>query len=778
MSFLTGFATGFAKSVDTQLRKSIERTRDNIDMISKFRLKQAEEREKKRKERGKELDDMLSNAAYVISGDANNPQAIQMAGDLLKEQGEKAFLTTISNIDTKQRESGISVMPFFTRGSETSTAQNVINPKSTLVNAFLDSDTSIPSMTSFPTDLKPGGGLVAKLTGADPFAIGETRSKELMTQMDIALPSGEVKDTTGLFGKTTFDIEGYKYETMDINQKVAYLQQEELKPGITKDELAKIKVRKDNLFKVATANGDLDIQINVLEDKLGDLPSDDPQRGTIANQLKNARRQKKMNEAESDPDESIALDLKATFALQDAVDENGNILNTDLYMEGINLRRKATDMKEPITNQKKLERLEADHQFRQENVDDYRGSDAEKQSLANIAQARLLVETAKTVDSNDITKELKNLEDMSSASIATVVGKFQGKIDYTTLADGSVRINMITTEEALNAVISAYTKQYDNLKKLYDNQGLDTRALDAAYQAAVGQVRSQVTVDTRDDLTGSVITDDAGGVSGALVSEGDQGKTPEEIQAEQEALNVEQEALNNVRSIVPNDETGVNSIVNVVTSDAGFDPNTAYEDVIETANAVHGPKFGQTVDKKVGELQAELRDVIVEQVTPDGKVFVIDPMKVEIAYGVAKKLYPDASFNEHKNWINMAIQRMNVRAKTNEQANVLSEVEARAGDDQPSTPVSSSDSITMQDVGDLLAKTGLMGRSMQYQTLLKDRDAQASAAAIDYTSLSMKDLQDIIKDSSASTDQVIAATDEVIRRSKQNKAQGGLMRRN
>lgn len=771
MSFLTGFATGFAKSVDTQLRESIERTRDNIDMVSKWRLKQAEERERKRKERGKEIDDMLSNAAYVISGDANNPQAIQMAGDLLKEQGEKGFLNTIADIDKRQRESGISVMPFFTRGAETPTVKNSINPKSALVNAFLDSDTSIPSMTTFPTDLKPGGGLIAKLTGADPFAIGETRSKELMTQMDIALPSGEVKDTTGLFGKTTFDIEGYKYETMDINQKMAYLQQEELKPGITEDELAKIKVRKDNLFKVATANGDLDVQINMLEDRLSDLPSDDPQRGAIANQLKNARRQKKMNEAESDPDESIALDLKATFALQDAVDEDGNIVNTDLYMEGITLRRRATDMKEPITNQKKLERLEADHQFRQENVDGYRGSDAEKQALANIAQARLLVETAKTVDSNDITKELKNLEDMSSASIATVVGKFKDKIDYTTLADGSVRINMITTEEALNAVISAYTKQYDNLKKLYDDQGLDTRALDAAYQAAVGQVRSQVTVDTRDDLTGSVITDDAGGVSGALVSEGDQGKTPEEIQAEQEALN-------NVRSIVPNDETGVNSIVNVVTSDAGFDPNTAYEDLIETANAVHGPKFGQTVDKKVGELQAELRDVIVEQVTPEGKVFVIDPMKVEVAYGVAKKLYPDASFNEHKNWINMAIQRMNVQAKSNEQANVLSEVEARADEDQPSTPVSSSDGITMQDVGDFLAKTGLMGRSMQYQTLLKDRDAQASAATIDYTSLSMKDLQDIIKDSSASTDQVIAATDEVIRRSKQNKAQGGLMRRN
>ena len=33
MSFFTGFATGLAKSVDTQLKESIERTRDNIEMV-------------------------------------------------------------------------------------------------------------------------------------------------------------------------------------------------------------------------------------------------------------------------------------------------------------------------------------------------------------------------------------------------------------------------------------------------------------------------------------------------------------------------------------------------------------------------------------------------------------------------------------------------------------------------------------------------------------------------------------------------------------------------
>lgn len=769
MSFLTGFATGFAKSVDTQLRESIERTRDNIDMISKWRLKQAEERERKRKERGKELDDMLSNAAYVISGDANNPQAIQMAGDLLKEQGEKAFLTTIADIDTKQRKSGISVMPFFTRGSETSTAQNVINPKSTLVNAFLDSDTSIPSMTSFPSDLKPGGGLVAKLTGADPFAIGETRSKELMTQMDIALPSGEVKDTTGLFSKTTFDIEGYNYEIMDINEKMKYLQQEELKPGITEDELAKIQVRKDNLFKVATANGDLDVQINMLEDRLGDLPTDDPQHGVVANQLKNARRQRKMNEAESDPDESIALDLKATFALQDAVDENGNIIDTDLYMEGLNMRRRATDMKEPITNQKRLERLKADHQFRQQNVDGYIGSEAEKQALAKIAEVNLMIETAETYDSEDIEAELKNLDALSSASIAAVVGRFKDKIDYTTLADGSVRINMITTEEALNAVISAYTMQYNDLKKIYVDQGKDTRALDAAFRSAVGQARSQVTLDGEDVITGSGTVDDASGVSGTLVSEGDQGKTPEEIQAEQDLKKATQQAF-------PATEVGAKSFISTL------QPGATLDQLLEASEELHSPEFKQIVKSQIDTLSNELSEFFVPQIGEDGKtVMVVNPTMLNSVYGTVENVIPGASKETQNVLINMAMEQINKEAiysrSVMEADRDEADVDLTAKPSPENVPAEEGKS-TIAEIGDFLAKTGLMGRSMQYQTLLKDRDAQASATTIDYSSLGMKDLQDIIKDDSASTAQVLAATDEIIRRTKaQNKARGGLMRR-
>ena len=79
MSFLTGFATGLAKSVDTQLKESIERTRDNIDMVSKWRLKKAEEREKERRAKDKEIEQVIKDAAYVIGGDQNDVNSQNIA---------------------------------------------------------------------------------------------------------------------------------------------------------------------------------------------------------------------------------------------------------------------------------------------------------------------------------------------------------------------------------------------------------------------------------------------------------------------------------------------------------------------------------------------------------------------------------------------------------------------------------------------------------------------------------------------------------------------------
>ena len=116
MSFLTGFATGLAKSVDTQLKESIERTRDNIDMVSKWRLKKAEEREKERRAKDKEIEQLIKDAAYVIGGDQNDVNSQNIAAALYKQRGLSGFTDDIA-VMKEARAKGQSPIDFINRAS-------------------------------------------------------------------------------------------------------------------------------------------------------------------------------------------------------------------------------------------------------------------------------------------------------------------------------------------------------------------------------------------------------------------------------------------------------------------------------------------------------------------------------------------------------------------------------------------------------------------------------------------------------------------------------------
>tara|TARA_R100000654_G_scaffold8746_2_gene20373 strand:+ start:612 stop:2915 length:2304 start_codon:yes stop_codon:yes gene_type:complete len=668
MSFLTGFATGLAKSVDTQLKESIERTRDNIDMVSKWRLKQAEEREKKRREKGAELDSILSNAAFVISGDANNPEALQMAGDLLKEQGKSAFLTTIASIDDKQRKSDVRVQPFFARAMEASqTAKSSINPKTSIIDAFLDADTSLPTMTTtLPTGFKPGGGLVAKLTDVDPFALGKSAADEQMRKIGMEIPTGAAPASSVKFGKTTFDFEGYNYEIMDINEKLTYLQKEELKPDLTEDDRKKLKDRRESLYQAALNQDDLTIQENMLSDQLNGMKPDDPAREGVVTQLTKVRRQKAINLAEADPDKNVLLETRATFLLQDAVDDNGNIVDQDKYMQGINLRRQATDNKEPITNKVKLERLIADQEWRRENVDGYVGSDDERTDTNNIAQQRSIIERSGTFDSNEIIQEHRNLESLAANAVSRVVGQYKDSISYVERADGSVKITMITSEDALNAVIKAYTDQYNMLKTTLTDQGLDTRPLDAAYKALVGDTRFLTTDSNNVDISksknaGIDSKSDAGidsGLAGALDVDAGKDTTVEEVQL-----------IKRMRKAIPNNEDGAKTVIADQQRTVNID-GTEYvvtvDNVISLAEALHGPEFKQLVSTQLETAEKELQEFFVRQDSASGKTMVIDPTKTMAAYGTIQRLFPETDIEEQKTIINMITESINKRGLANQ----------------------------------------------------------------------------------------------------------------
>ena len=160
MSFFMGLATGLAKSVDTQLKESIERTRDNIDMVSKWRLKKAEEREKERRTKDKEIETLIKDAAYVISGNVNDVDAQNIAAALYKERGLAGFTDDI-NFMKQQKEAGVGVRPidYIKRANEDVEVKRY--GLSEIVRSLSDAESSYaPSDMIFPKGTIKGSGQI------------------------------------------------------------------------------------------------------------------------------------------------------------------------------------------------------------------------------------------------------------------------------------------------------------------------------------------------------------------------------------------------------------------------------------------------------------------------------------------------------------------------------------------------------------------------------------------------------------------------------------------
>jgi len=202
MSFLTGFVTGLAKSVDKQVQASIERTRDNIDMVSKWRLKRAEERAKESKKKDEEIKTMIQDAAYTLGGNRNDVDAQNLAAALYKEQG-LAGLTDTLNFIKKQKEKDISIDPmqYFTRAN-TDLPENKYT-QSQIVRSFSDAESSyVSKVDMFPGEFKGSGIIKTLVPDFDVMSAGDAKATKQMGQIGFKTP--EVAPSLDL-AKVTFD---------------------------------------------------------------------------------------------------------------------------------------------------------------------------------------------------------------------------------------------------------------------------------------------------------------------------------------------------------------------------------------------------------------------------------------------------------------------------------------------------------------------------------------------------------------------------------------------
>jgi len=97
MGFFTGFATGFAKSVDDQLKKDMERTDKRLDGMEQYRVtRRRAELERKAKEKD-ELRDVLTNLASFVEGDEDKAIQLYKAGGGTITAGQNLYAELLEN---------------------------------------------------------------------------------------------------------------------------------------------------------------------------------------------------------------------------------------------------------------------------------------------------------------------------------------------------------------------------------------------------------------------------------------------------------------------------------------------------------------------------------------------------------------------------------------------------------------------------------------------------------------------------------------------------------
>ena len=482
MSFFLGFATGAAKAVDKSLQESISRTRDNIDMMSKFRLKRAAEAEEKRKKDGKELEDLLTYGAGVIDS-SNNPEAVRIAASLYEEKGDAGFRSFISDIENKKRDTNVSPYAFFIDAEKSDKAKDLFSV-SDYVNYFLDSAEQYgqPDQAVFQ-GIQRGGGLLEAITG--PIDIAEESAR----RTPIETTARDLKPVT--FGKYVFQNEDYKVYNMTPNERVTHFRNKTLKPGISDEERTKAEQKLEEALTVARENGDLETQKEAIEISLRRTEVGTEEHTNLTEQLSEVNNTLKRNAAAGNPLELKKLNL---LDIANQLAENPN--NFELRQEFNKLNDEITDLEKGSPGGEVLaDRLQRDIDLKKLNKKDYIGSQEEEEDKQQLLEFKYMEE----VKPEAIERAFNQIYSAARKTIVTT-GKFA---DALRINPTTKEIEFIGTEEARQFVIEQYKKVYDTLTT---GTGADKRAYDKAFQLLTGQLPKVSKKSDASQITGSVLS--------------------------------------------------------------------------------------------------------------------------------------------------------------------------------------------------------------------------------------------------------------------------------
>jgi hypothetical protein len=637
VSFFTGFVTGLAKSVDTQLKSSIERTRDNIDMISKFRLKKAEERQKEKMKKSRELEELIKDGAYAISGDATNIEAQNIAASLYKEQGRTGFLDNINFIkEQKKKDSGVNVMDYIGR-VETTAAPGTYT-LSEIVGSLADAEsTYAPIDTTLPKDLIKGGGLIKAVVG-DDFSItgaAEAQAQEQMQTLGLT-PVTSVSPLN--LSKFTLDREGMNYYTMGTNDKLAYLRDIIVDPESSDDQRAKAKDRENLLLQASIENGELATQEAALTNRLSYLKPTDAGFDAAVEQLQDIKDQIKLSEAATEGEASV-LRVRSEIASR-----NGN------REESIQLMRQAEDLVSSPTLQvlhdrhfqnMQIKLAGDDAQAYRDGTGKYEGKGLAydkqvlggyKVELASLEGGDKAISAINTLRTNIFTAAKQRLQIENPELLASL------NITAADLADSSKLPDIIeaiesSSEENKGAFKEIIRQEIDAYKNLYSQYNLDTSLVDSAGNMLLGGTSGQkiATDDTGVDEAAMAGTDETAVSDKQRAEDIETAQAESEIRQQRAALGLvplSDPAKASAEQAYPNTPEGVASFIA-----AGVEEGDSITDITNESKLIHDASFSTQVASTLDNYTNQSMRVLEEL-----DAFSQNP----IAAGVSFNLNPQA----------------------------------------------------------------------------------------------------------------------------------------
>jgi hypothetical protein len=611
MSFFTGFATGLAKSVDTQLKESIERTRDNIDMVSKWRLKKAEERERERKAKDKEIQTLIQDAAYVISGNQNDVDAQNIAAALYKERGLSGFTDDIAFM-REQSKTGVRPIDFIQRASIDVPANKF--GLSEIVRSLSDAESSFAASDMvFPKGTIKGSGLIGAIVpDFDVTAAGGAQAKEQMQQIGFTTTPTAPSLS---FDRYTFDREGMNYSSMSTNDKLAFLNDVSINPASTEPEREKARKRRDALLALAIEQGDDETALKAVDQRLSlmePLNADGSENVDYTNALSEKQRigdKLKLEQAQLEG-EAAVLRTQALIAARDGYPAKATRLN-----------READDLDAGgfVPYETQIARLDEDIQRNiSKHGDRYRNSEgpfAGKGMAEDIAirnrlktdQANLAGTTRESVNAafNEIYLTAKKNLQINNPKLASALAGLSD-IDMTDPANLG-KILKVLEDSGVNST-EEFKKALEASVETVMNQavaeGWNTKSVTLAAQKFQGLDLPA--------LAGGAAETGAG--TGAGADEGDAVVTQTDT-----ILDAQEQTTESIAPLVLSSEEKAgtekayaNSVEGALKMlDDGLSIGDTFSDISNLAGQVHDPSFNTAVTETIAKLEAAADNAIV-----------------------------------------------------------------------------------------------------------------------------------------------------------------------